>query len=304
MEIVKLHQLKKKYGSTSVLKGIDLTIHKGEVFGFVGHNGAGKSTFIHILTGIIRKTAGSFEILGVKDTELDQVKKEMGVMPDISNLYEHMKGLQFLMYMGELVGDDRSKKEYLELMHDVGLVEAGSKKIKTYSFGMKKKISIAQALLGNPKLIVLDEPTSGLDPESAIQIRRLVTALQRNGKTIILTSHNLDEIDKICNRVGILSDGVIKKLGTPQELKTESEPDLRILVRTEPILTNDTVKALSKMVELGVKFIETRGSHTLLEIMRDQDIPVLSKELIESDIDLFEIKIDEHSLEEVFMNTK
>src|SRR5699024_5363887 len=186
MEIISIYQLAKKFDIVEVLKGIDLSIHKGEVFGFVGHNGAGKSTFIHILTGIAKKSGGEFEILGIPDTRLDEVKEKMGVMPDISNLYEHMKGLQFLTYMGELTGDKRNKQDYIQLMHDVGLEGAENKKIKSYSFGMKKKISIAQALLGNPELIILDEPTSGIDPESAIKIRQLVTKLQKEGKTILL----------------------------------------------------------------------------------------------------------------------
>src|SRR5699024_6693275 len=150
-------------------------------------------------------------------------------------------GIDFLRYMGDLAGDNYSKKYYISLMKDEGLEGAEKKKIKSYSFGMKKKISIAQALLGNPEIIIIDEPTSGLDPESAIEIRRCETKLQKNGKIIFVTSHKLDESEKISDRVGILSEGVMKKTGTPRELKTEAKEAIGLLIRTKPVLTAATI---------------------------------------------------------------
>ncbi|KPH71786.1 ABC transporter ATP-binding protein [Oceanobacillus caeni] len=303
-EIIKINQLTKRYGTTEVLKGINLTIHQGEVFGFVGHNGAGKSTFIHTITGIIHKSSGIFKIKDAPDEQIDKSKKVMGVMPDVSNLYEHMRGIHFLRYMGKLSGDRRSKRDYTILMKEVGLEGAEKKKIKTYSFGMKKKICIAQALLGNPDLIILDEPTSGLDPESAIKIRNLVMRQQKLGKTILLTSHNLDEIDKVSDRVGILSDGVIKKLGTPRQLKEETGVGISISVRTKPTLRKDDIQMLSKKLDMDVTFVESKKEYTLLQVASDEDISLLSKELIESGVQLYELKVEERSLEDVFMNTK
>lgn len=302
MKIIEINKLTKSYGATKVLKGIDLTVHQGEVFGFIGHNGAGKSTFIHTITGIINKSSGSFEILGIPDHQIDKAKKRIGVMPDISNLYEHMKGIHFLRYMGEIVGDQRSKSDYESLMKDVGLEGGEKKKIKSYSFGMKKKISIAQALLGDPNLIILDEPTSGLDPESAIKIRKLVKKLQEQGKTILLTSHNLDEIDKISDRVGILNDGVIKKLGTPRQLKEETEAGLRLSIRTKPILQENCIQELSRKLEMDVSFVDSKKEYTLLNISSDEDIPKLSRELFESGFLVYEMKVEQRSLEDVFMS--
>ncbi|ALX47682.1 ABC transporter ATP-binding protein [Lentibacillus amyloliquefaciens] len=303
MEMIKVNQLTKKYGATKVLKGINLIIYQGEVFGFVGHNGAGKSTLIHILTDIVNKSGGSFEMLGISDNHVNETKKRIGVMPDITNLYENMKGIDFLRYMGDLAGDNYSKKYYISLMKDVGLEGAEKKKIKSYSFGMKKKISIAQALLGNPEIIILDEPTSGLDPESAIEIRKLVTNLQKSGKTIFLTSHNLDEIEKISDRVGILSEGVIKKMGTPRELKTETKEDIGLLIRTKPVLTAANISKVSEALDMNVSFVDTQKDYTFLNVTSEDDIPKLSKEIMESGILLYELKVEERSLEEVFMNT-
>ncbi|AIF42903.1 ABC transporter ATP-binding protein [Virgibacillus sp. SK37] len=303
MNIIEVNHLTKKYGSTEVLKNINLEIHQGEVFGFVGHNGAGKSTFIHTITGITNKSAGSFKIMGVSDNKLNKVKNRVGVMPDVSNLYGNMKGLQFLNYMGKLTGDKRSKKDYETLIRDVGLEGAEKKRINSYSFGMKKKICIAQALLGNPKLIILDEPTSGLDPESAINIRNLVTRLQNQGKTILLTSHNLDEIDKVSDRVGILSDGVIKKLGTPRQLKEETGAGVTISVRTKPALQEEDLQKLSEKLKLDIILVETRRGYTFLQVTSEEDMPKLSKEIIKSGVFLYEMKVEQRSLEDVFMNT-
>ncbi|MFC0013937.1 MULTISPECIES: ABC transporter ATP-binding protein [Allobacillus] len=302
MSIIEVNHLTKKYGTTEVLKDINLEIYQGEVFGFVGHNGAGKSTFIHTITGITNKSSGSFTIMGFSDRQLNHVKKRIGVMPDVSNLYENMKGLNFLRYMGKLAGDKRNKPELKTLMKEVGLEGAAQKKIKSYSFGMKKKICIAQALLGNPDLIILDEPTSGIDPESAIKIRDLVIKLKEEGKTIFLTSHNLDEIDKVSDRVGILSDGEIKKLGTPRQLKEDKGAGVTISVRTKPILQKDDIQKLSEKMNTDIIFMEAKRDSTLLQVPSEEDLPEVSKKIIQSDVHLYEMKIEERSLEEVFMN--
>ncbi|TCP30925.1 ABC-2 type transport system ATP-binding protein [Scopulibacillus darangshiensis] len=302
MKAIEVENLIKRYGSANVLNGINLTVEKGEVFGFVGHNGAGKSTFIHTLTGITRKSSGSFSILGTPGGELDRVKKKIGVMPDIANLYQHMRGIDFLRYMGNLAGDMRTKRSYEELLEEVGLKGAGGKKIKSYSFGMKKKISIAQALLGDPELIILDEPTSGLDPESAIVVRKMVTRLQEEGKTIFLTSHNLDEIEKVSDRVGILTDGVIKKLGTPRELKAQAEGGVQLAVRTKPVLTAEVVNELKEKSGLNLAFVETKREFTLLQLPSDDELPRLTRALLDGGVDLYEVKVEERSLEDVFMN--
>lgn len=300
---MQVESLTKKYGDKEILSGVHLTIKSGEVFGFIGHNGAGKSTFIHTLAGIIKKSAGSFKIAGITDEKIDKIKKHIGVMPDISNLYEHMTGLQFLRYMGALTKDTRSKDEYEALLKSVGLEGEGDKKIKTYSFGMKKKICIAQALLGNPDLIILDEPTSGIDPESAIRIRNLIIQLQKKKKTIILTSHNLEEIDKISDRVGILSGGIIKKIGTPRQLKEELRDGTVISIRTKPKLSRNDISRLISKLEIDISFINASESHTQLKMTSDEDIPVLTRAVIEENIELYELKVEERSLEDVFMNT-
>lgn len=302
--VIDIDNIKKRFGDTEVLKGISFQIQQGEIFGFVGHNGAGKSTLIHILTGIVQKSSGSFQCLNTSDDHLDDVKKRIGVMPDIANLYQHMKGVGFLQYMGSLVGDPRSKEECEQLLQRVGLEDAGDKKIKTYSFGMKKKISIAQALLGQPELIILDEPTSGIDPESAIDIRHLMTELQQQGKTIFLTSHNLDEIEKICDRVGILSEGVMKRIGSPQALKMNEQTGVPLVIRTEPVLDESLLQKMTTELDESLTLLESRQDDSVVNVSDMAIIPELTKLLVAKNINVFEIKLTEQSLEDVFMEAK
>src|SRR5690625_19467 len=301
--IIEIKHLTKNFGRIDVLKGINFHVKQGEIFGLVGHNGAGKSTFIHTITDILRKSSGAIQMKGVSDQQINDIKQSIGVMPDVANLYEQMRGVQFLQFMGKLSGDERSKQDYEKLMQEVGLEDATKQKIKSYSFGMKKKICVAQALLGDPDILILDEPTSGLDPESAINIRHLIVNLQKQGKTILLTSHNLDEIDKISDRVAILSDGVIKKLGTPRQLKEEVATEINISVRTKPHLSSDYIHELSEKLNIHINFIETREDFTWLQVSSEDHLPILSKEISISDYSLYEMKVEQRSLEDVFMNT-
>ncbi|MDM5292011.1 ABC transporter ATP-binding protein [Peribacillus simplex] len=298
MKAIEVKDLKKEYSTKEILRGIDFSVNKGEVFGFLGRNGAGKSTFIHILTGITNKTSGSFSILGQNDTEMDQIKKKIGVMPDTSNLYQYMNSVNFLKYMGGIKGDSRSRKEYIELLNKVGLFNVEKQKIKSFSFGMKKKISIAQALLGNPDLIFLDEPTSGLDPESSIEIEQLILKLKSLGKTIFLTSHNLDEIERICDRVAIMNEGKIVKIGTINELKNDTNKSIQLAIRTIPFLNPQSLKSL---LQSSIRYIKQQQDFTILELDNEESIPELVELLTANQVKIYEMKIEKQSLQDVFM---
>jgi len=298
MYAIEVSDLKKTYTSKEVLKGLDLKVKSGEIFGFLGRNGAGKSTFIHILTGITQKTSGSFKVLGEPDQNLDSIKRKIGVMPDTSNLYQHMKAIDFLKYMAALKGDKRSTKELKALLEKVGLYNVDKQKIKSFSFGMKKKISIAQALLGAPELIFLDEPTSGLDPESGIEIQNLILTLKEEGKTIFLTSHNLGEIEKICDTVAIMTEGAIAKVGTVDQLKRETKESIQVHVRTSPSITKDYMNHLHA---LSVEFIKYAQGFTVLELKDEESIPTLISTLTQDKFKIYEVKIETKTLEDVFM---
>lgn len=294
MKAIEVKELKKSFGAKEVLREVNLTIERGEIFGFLGRNGAGKSTFIQIMTGITQATGGTVALLGEPADRLDAIKQRIGVMPDTSNLYHDMTARAFLNYMAGLSGVRITKQEIGRLLEQVGLSGTERQKIGSFSFGMKKKISIAQALTGNPELLFLDEPTSGLDPESAIDIQRLLLALKAEGKTIFLTSHNLNEIEKICDRVAIMAEGRIVRYGTVASLQEAMRQEIQIRIRTVPRLEPSHLPSYARL-------LSQTDDCTQLDLSTEEDIPELLVMLAEQDVKVYEVQIERQSLEEIFL---
>lgn len=215
-------------------------------------------------------------------------------MPDTSNLYHDMTARAFLNYMAGLSGVRITKQEIGRLLEQVGLSGTERQKIGSFSFGMKKKISIAQALTGNPELLFLDEPTSGLDPESAIEIQRLLLALKADGKTIFLTSHNLNEIEKMCDRVAIMAEGRIVRFGTVASLQEAMRQEIQIRIRTVPRLEPSHLPAYARL-------LSQTDDCTQLDLSTKEDIPELLVMLAEQDVKVYEVQIERQSLEEIFL---
>lgn len=294
MNAIEVRGLKKSFGTKEVLREVDLTVERGEIFGFLGRNGAGKSTFIQIMSGITHSTGGTVVLLGKPTDRLDAIKQRIGVMPDTSNLYHDMTARAFLEYMAGLSGVRISKQEVLRLLEQVGLSGTERQKIRSFSFGMKKKISIAQALTGNPELLFLDEPTSGLDPESAIDIQRLLLTLKAEGKTIFLTSHNLNEMEKMCDRVAIMADGRIVRCGTVASLQEAMRQEIQIRIRTVPRLEPSHLPEYARL-------LSQIDECTRLELTSKEDIPNLLVSLAKQDVKVYEVQIERQSLEEIFL---
>lgn len=294
MKAIEVKGLKKSFGAKEVLREVNLTVERGEIFGFLGRNGAGKSTFIQIMTGITQATGGTVALLGEPADRLDAIKQRIGVMPDTSNLYHDMTARAFLNYMAGLSGVRITKQEIGRLLEQVGLSGTERQKIGSFSFGMKKKISIAQALTGNPELLFLDEPTSGLDPESAIDIQRLLLALKAEGKTIFLTSHNLNEIEKLCDSVAIMAEGRIVRFGTVASLQEAMRQEIQIRIRTVPRLEPSHLPAY-------VRLLSQTDDCTQLDLSTEEDIPELLVMLAKQDVKVYEVQIERQSLEEIFL---
>lgn len=231
MSTIEINNLQKSYGAKNVLRGLNLIVEKGEFWGLIGKNGAGKSTLINILCGAVRKTSGSFCVLGRDDIALDKVKVHMGIMPDVSDLFGDMNGLEFTQYMMALKGQHIRTKDVLALFEKVDLQVSLKTKIKAYSFGMKKKIAIAQAIADNPEVLILDEPTSGVDPESILHLQNLFQKLNQGGTTIFMASHNLAEVDKICSHIAILDRGLFQTQGKLQSVIDQHTSKIRLQVQ-------------------------------------------------------------------------
>ncbi|MHA1506738.1 MAG: ABC transporter ATP-binding protein [Candidatus Asgardarchaeia archaeon] len=222
---VKASNLYKKFGRIVAVKGIDLQVKVGEIFGFLGPNGAGKTTTIRILTGILKPDSGKAMIMGydIMDESV-KAKKLMGVVPEEANPYPDLSSWDNLMLVGMLYGMPKNlrKERASQLLKNLGLYEMKDRKAKFLSKGMKQRLVVAMALIGEPKVLFLDEPTSGLDVLSSRKIRNLMMELKEEGVTIFMTTHNVEEAGSICDRIAIINEGRIISEGSPCELKIKS----------------------------------------------------------------------------------
>jgi len=217
---IQVENLTKYYGKLLAVDHISFKVKKGELFGFLGPNGAGKTTTVRMLTGVIRADEGSAIILGSKAGSL-KAKQVVGVLPEMANAYPDLSGLKNLMFMAELYGVPISvaRERGMDLLQTIGLIARKDDLVKTYSKGMKQRLILCMALISDPAMLFLDEPTSGLDVQSARLIKELLSSLNATGKTIFITTHDMDEANQLCHRVAIINQGKIVAIDAPEKLR-------------------------------------------------------------------------------------
>ena len=242
---------------------LDLRIEPGEVYGLLGPNGSGKSTTLKIILGLVSPTGGRTEIFG-RDSRLVESREAVGFLPENPYFYKYLTGEETLRFFGRLCGlkGVLLKNRINELLDLVGLSKARKRRLGTYSKGMLQRIGLAQALIHDPRLVVLDEPTAGVDPAGSREIRDLILDLKRRGITVLLSSHLLAQAQEICDRVGILADGVLVREGHLQELiAIENQTEL-VIADASPQLVNEIESFINRS---NAKLIERRKSTTTLE---------------------------------------
>jgi len=219
MAAIEIADLAKDYGPVRALQGVTLSVGAGEVYGLLGRNGAGKSTLVKILLSIVRKSGGTARLLDREVTHAPS-RRRVGYLPEDHRFPDYHTGASALDFYGALSGVPGSerRRRIPELLGRLALADAADRKIRTYSKGMKQRLGLAQAILHDPDVIFLDEPTDGVDVEGRIQIRDLLLQLKSRGKTIFLNSHLLSEVEKLCDRVGILEGGKLVREGRVEEL--------------------------------------------------------------------------------------
>ena len=227
--VLKTYNLSKKYKETMAVDKVSMTIKKGQIYGFIGQNGAGKTTIIRLITGLAHKTDGEIELFGQTDN-LDESRESIGSLVESPAFYGNMTARENLeisrLFRG--IGSKDSIDKVLEL---VNLKDTGKKKVKNFSLGMKQKLGIANALLGNPKFIILDEPINGLDPMSIVEIRELIKKLNNElGMTILISSHILGELSELATNYGIISHGKLIEEFTAKELREKCRQYIEIIV--------------------------------------------------------------------------
>lgn len=245
------------------VQGLDLEVEPGQVYGLLGPNGSGKSTTLKIILGLVAPSSGSTQIFG-RDSREAGSRAAVGFLPENPYFYKYLTGTETLRFYGKLCGlrGAQLKACSEELLDLVGLQEARDRRLGGYSKGMLQRIGLAQALLGEPKLVVLDEPTAGVDPAGSREIRDLILDLKKRGITVLLSSHLLAHVQEICDRVGILAHGVLVREGRVEDL-------LAIEDQTELILQNATPAVLAQIEALlegsPARLVETRQPRTTLE---------------------------------------
>lgn len=278
-----------------ILQDLSINVPKGSIYGFLGPNGAGKSTTMRLLTGIIPDDSLSIKIFGEEiNQQLPYVFDKIGALVESPALYLHLSGYDNLQYIAKI--RSVSNEKINELLRLVGLYEFRKQKVSQYSLGMKQRLAIASALMGDPELLLLDEPVNGLDPNGIVEIRKLLVKIsQEKGVTIFISSHLLGEIEKMCTHVGIISKGKLKFEGTMHELSH----------RFDTCKVTFEVKDAAKWVE---KLESNKEDVVLLDenlfsvnMKSKNDIPVFIKKLVHEGAEIFEIKIKE-GLEDWFMN--
>ena len=250
------HLSKRFKNGEEAIKDITVKVHAGEILGFLGPSGAGKTTTIKILTGQLRQTAGDAKILGKDTRKIDEsIYEQIGIVTDQSGVYERMSVYDNLKYFAKILKVENQRIDVL--LKRVGLYEHRKKQAKKLSKGQSQRLVLARAVLHRPKLLFLDEPTSGLDPSTALEIHQLLLELKREGMAVFLTTHNMEEAAKLCDHIALLNEGHIVEQGTLQEisLKYNKDKEYRILLsdgtRTALMHTQENLKQLNQWMESG-----------------------------------------------------
>ncbi|MGN0631555.1 MAG: ABC transporter ATP-binding protein [Ruminococcus sp.] len=305
--MVEIKHLTKYYGKKAAVKDISFTINDNEILGFLGPNGAGKSTTLNIMCGVIPSTSGTVTINGYDiESEPVKAKKCIGFLPEIPPVYVDMKVGEYLMFVAGLRGVPASKrKSHVErIMRRLNIEDVSKRLIGNLSKGYRQRVGFAQALIGDPKVIVLDEPTVGLDPSQLIEVRNLIIDLKRD-HSVILSSHILSEISAVCDRVVIISHGEIQAVDTVSNLESSAGANTVLKLKVQGG-SRDVVRAAQKVEGVlgvsNISFVKT-GIYTYdVEISNPDVRNSLLSALLVNKLDVLEVSEERKSLEQIFVN--
>lgn len=294
--IIQVNNLSKLYGQLKAVDHLSFTVGEGEIYGFLGQNGAGKSTTIRMLLTLIRPTAGSIHIFGKElNAARHKILQQIGAIIEKPDLYTYLTAYQNLQMMARLSGGQPTKAQIMRQLEMVGLASRSDSKVKTFSQGMKQRLGIACALIHNPRLLILDEPTNGLDPQGIADVRNLLLHLGRNEKkTIVISSHLLNEIELIADSMLIIDKGKKVTEGRVTDLMNPDD----ILVE---ITTTNNSHALQQLRQTGWSQYLLASEEKIQLRLHQSQIPQLARDLVAMGVDLLSLQW-KHSLEEYFLS--
>jgi len=295
--IIRVSNLSKQYKEIHAVNDISFTVQAGEVYGFLGQNGAGKSTTIRMLLTLVEPSAGSIEMFGMNlFTHRTEILRRVGAVIERPDLYKYLSAYENLSLFARMSGFNKTEKELLEQLQMVGLEQRAHSKVKTFSQGMKQRLGLAVALVHDPDLIVLDEPTNGLDPQGIADVRNLILHLSKHlGKTILVSSHLLSEIEMIADRMLIIDKGMKVAEGAVKDLFDPT----RMLIEVEVINADSLLVSLSKTA-WQQKVHSHKKNNIVFELDKKQ-VPELTSALVSLGAEIVSLQ-PRHSLEEYFLS--
>ena len=293
---ISLERVEKSLGNRKVLTGINFTVEPGDIFGYLGPNGAGKTTTIRVILGLFAPDSGRVEVLGQDVFKHPEVKRHIGFVLEADGLYDNLTAGENLAYYGEIYEVTNIADRIDEVLEAVGLLDRADDRVGKYSKGMRQRLALARAVLHNPELLILDEPTAGLDPTGQMEIRELILDLARRGKTVFLSSHNLDEVERICSRIAIIHKGEIKLCGDVERLKEAGRRELEIVLCGA--LPEEAKAALQGLPYL--KEWRYEGENLFLSLNGENDPSEVLSLLLRKGAAIEEVRRRELSLEEIY----
>ncbi len=292
--LLRTTNLTKQYKKQKAVDNVSLHIEKGSIYGFIGRNGAGKTTFLKMISGLAGQTSGEIELFGCKGNEIKRVFDRIGVLIEAPGLYPDMTAFDNLKLKAICSGIYR-RKYIEEIIEIVGLGKAGKKKVKHYSLGMKQRLGIGMALVGEPDLLVLDEPINGLDPQGIVDVRETILKLNRERNiTVIISSHILEELSKLVTHYGIINQGRLMEELTKEELSERCGERIEIILE-EPD------RACTVLDRMDIHNYKVVSSNTIQIFERLDEVAAINMELISNKIRISSIGVNKDNLEKYFM---
>ena len=302
MPILELHSIHKSFRRgffgvrTPILKGVDLAIERGDIYGFLGHNGAGKSTTMKIILGLLRPDQGHTVVFGERGSS-EKTRARIGYLGEEVGLYPNLNAMETLLLVGELFRLPKkiARARAEALVDQVGLAHASDRRTKQYSKGMRQRLGLATALVNDPELLILDEPYSGLDPIGRRQLRELLLSLKTQGKTIMMSSHIVPDVEAVCDKVGILGDGVIARVLDLKASRAENNGDVEVIIAGA-----EARRMVAR--DYGEHQLHANDSICIVRCTTDLRLKALINDVYAADGRVLEVKPLRSGLEDVFVD--
>jgi ABC-2 type transport system ATP-binding protein len=309
--LLKITDLRKSYKKFEVLKGLNMNLSKGEIYGFLGKNGCGKTTTMNIICNIIAKDSGKIEFVGRGNPDTPNHRSKIGYLTESPALYGFMNGYEYLRYISacsNYQGDTRSREARInEVLEITGMQSGARRRIKGYSRGMNQRLGIAAAMLDNPELLILDEPTSALDPEGRMEVMNIIRSLKSSGTTVILCSHIITDVERIADKIGIMKDGVIACEGSIDEVMNKyksQSTEISVRLSMTGIQASQATQAASEMAMLpsvnASRYNQVSGLVTLGSLAPDVLYDEIISFIYERKIRISELVSQKTTLEDIY----